>query len=130
MTVVKGLTFGSALEAVKTGHRVQRSGWNGKNMWLALIKGATVQKAIGDCYGSNGKTFPVLDAVYMKTADEKIVPWLCSQADMLANDWQTLVDEPKQQDDKIKVIRIYLDPSKSIGEQIQEAIKKITGERK
>lgn len=128
MTVVKGLTFGSALEAVKTGHRVQRSGWNGKNMWLALIKGATVQKAIGDCYGSNGETFPVLDAVYMKTADEKIVPWLCSQADMLANDWQTLEDEPKEKE--IEVIRIFLDPSKPFAEQVLEAIANLTGERK
>jgi len=128
MTVVKGLTFGSALEAVKTGHRVQRSGWNGKNMWLALIKGATVQKAIGDCYGSNGETFPVLDAIYMKTADEKIVPWLCSQADMLANDWQTLPDESKS--DELEVIHVFLDPNKPIAEQIEEAINKIVGERK
>jgi hypothetical protein len=26
----------------------------------------------------------------MKTADEKFVPWLASQTDMLATDWRTM----------------------------------------
>jgi hypothetical protein len=86
-TQTKNLNFGEAIVALKTGHCVARAGWNGKGMWLALIKGTTVQQAIGDCYGSAGETFPVLDAVYMKTADDCLVPWLCSQSDMLAEDW-------------------------------------------
>ena len=32
----------------------------------------------------------VLPFIAMKTADDKIVPWLCSQTDMLANDWQVV----------------------------------------
>ncbi len=32
-------TFGGALEALKQGHRVARSGWNGKNMFLFLLPG-------------------------------------------------------------------------------------------
>lgn len=126
-TAVKGLTFGSALEAIKDGYRVQRSGWNGKNMWIVLVKGQAVQKAVADCYGNSGETFPVLDAVYMKTADEKLVPWLCSQTDMLANDWQTLPDESKS--DEPEVIHVFLDPNKDFGEQIAEVIKKIVGEK-
>lgn len=34
------LTFGEALEALKAGKEVARSGWNGKGMFLYLIKGA------------------------------------------------------------------------------------------
>jgi hypothetical protein len=89
-TQIKNLNFGEALAHLKNGYCVARDGWNGKGMWLALIKGATVQQAIADCYGNNGETFPVLDAVYMKTADGSLVPWLCSQTDMLAEDWTIL----------------------------------------
>ena len=84
---VENLDFGDAIVALKAGECVARAGWNGKGMWLVLIKGTAVQQAIGDCYGSDGETFPVLDAVYMKTADSSLVPWLCSQTDMLAEDW-------------------------------------------
>jgi hypothetical protein len=28
-----------------------------------------------------------LPYVYMKTVDDKLVPWLCSQTDLLAEDW-------------------------------------------
>ena len=31
-----------------------------------------------------------LPYVYMKTADNKLVPWLCSQTDLLAEDWGTV----------------------------------------
>ncbi|AXU20769.1 hypothetical protein C7W88_17010 [Novosphingobium sp. THN1] len=30
------LNFGQALEALKQGKRIARSGWNGKGMWLCL----------------------------------------------------------------------------------------------
>ena len=89
----KNLNFGDAMTHLKTGYCVARENWNGKGMWLALIKGTAVQQAIGDCYGNNGETFPVLDAVYMKTVDEKLVPWLCSQTDMLAEDWTILAKQ-------------------------------------
>jgi len=84
--------FGEAIKALKDGKKVNREGWNGKGMWLVLIKGATVQQAIGDCYGNNGETFPVLDAVYMKTADGHLVPWLCSQPNMIAEECHHLAE--------------------------------------
>lgn len=77
-----GLTFGLAIEALKKGHRVARSGWNGKGMWLALVKKEVADKVAFE--------FAALDAgpwIGMKTADEKFVPWLASQTDMLAEDW-------------------------------------------
>lgn len=36
------MTFGEAIEAMKRGARVQRAGWNGKGMWLALTPRAEV----------------------------------------------------------------------------------------
>ena len=81
------MNFGQALEAVKSGAKIYREGWNGKGMYLALIAGNTVRQAIAEHYGHAGETFPVLDAIYMKTADNKLVPWLASQTDILAEDW-------------------------------------------
>lgn len=58
-------------------------------MFLFLVRGVSVMQAINDYYGDpGGQPLEVLDAVYMKTADNKLVPWLCSQADALAEDWQ------------------------------------------
>ena len=79
------LTFGIAIDAMKLGHRVARAGWNGKGMWLALVKKEVADKVAFE--------FAALDAapwIGMKTADEKFVPWLASQTDMLAEDWVVL----------------------------------------
>lgn len=69
-----GLTFGDALSLLKRGTKVARAGWNGKGMWLEL--------QVPD---ANSKM--TLPYIYMKTADDKVVPWLASQTDMLAEDW-------------------------------------------
>lgn len=85
--------FGTAIHLLKAGEKVARKGWNGKGMFLLLVKGETVSNAIDECYGNPEKpkqSLPVLDAIYMKTADNKLVPWLASQTDVLAEDWQSI----------------------------------------
>ncbi len=74
-----GMSFGAALEALKNGYKVQRAGWNGKGMWLMYVDGKTgvLPK------GANS----LLPWIGMKTVDDKFVPWLASQTDMLADDW-------------------------------------------
>lgn len=68
-------TFGDALEALWSLLRVGRKGWNGKGMWLQL--------QIPD---ANSKM--TLPYIYMRTAQGDLVPWLCSQTDALASDWE------------------------------------------
>lgn len=92
-------SFGRAVELLKQGQRVARKGWNGKGMFLLLVNGKCVTEPINDCYGDptrydyhpsgqeKGQSLPVLDAIYMKTADNKLVPWLASQTDVLSEDW-------------------------------------------
>lgn len=94
------LSFGHAIEFLKQGKKVARAGWNGKGMFLLLISGKCVTEPINDCYGDPNRydvdsdgyekssSIPVLDAIYMKTADNKLVPWLASQTDMLSEDWR------------------------------------------
>lgn len=66
--------FSSALEFLKDGMKVCRSGWNGKGMWIHLQE-------------PTDKSKMTLPYIYMKTADSQLVPWLASQSDLLANDW-------------------------------------------
>lgn len=71
------MNFGQALEVLKQGGRVSRVGWNGKGMWLQL------QVPTPDSKMS-------LPYIYMHTSDKNLVPWLASQTDMLAEDWETI----------------------------------------
>ncbi|MBS9780964.1 MAG: DUF2829 domain-containing protein [Gammaproteobacteria bacterium] len=86
----ENLNFGQAIEALKQGQTVARKGWNGKGMFLFFVSGSVVEQSINEAYGDKGKTpnTPIIDAIYMKTADDKAVPWLASQTDMLSEDWE------------------------------------------
>ena len=66
--------FGIALCALRKGKKLAREGWNGKGMWIKL--------QIPDDHSKMS-----LPYLYMKTADNKQVPWLASQTDILAEDW-------------------------------------------
>ena len=83
------LNFGQALEALKLGSKVARSGWNGKGMFLFLVAGSTFQVSrppLNQFY-PEGTTINYCPHIDMKTADDKIVPWLASQTDVLAEDY-------------------------------------------
>jgi len=75
LTVIAGgYGIGIAVGAMVYGHKVARKGWNGNGMWIALQEPDTNSKM----------TSPY---ICMKTADGKLVPWLCSQTDLLTTDW-------------------------------------------
>lgn len=77
LETTKNLDFGVALIALREGNRVARSGWNGKGMWIAL--------QVPDAHSKMS-----LPYLYMKTVDDKLVPWLASQTDILASDWEVV----------------------------------------
>lgn len=79
-----GLTFGDALALLKAGRRVARTGWNGKGMWLALVT------SWNGNVRPDAEQFQLLNFISMRTAQADIVPWLASQTDMLAEDWDIL----------------------------------------
>lgn len=86
------MDFSAALLALKGGKRVQRSGWNGKGMFVFLVPGSTFQVNRPPLLGiyPEGTIINYHGHVDMKTADGQIVPWLCSQTDLLATDWQEI----------------------------------------
>ena len=91
----QGLDIGQAIQAIKTGLRVARHGWNGKDMWLSLTPGIDAlsadkfwSKANKEFAEENGGSAKVLPAITMKNARGEIVMgWLASQEDLLSEDW-------------------------------------------
>lgn len=86
------LTFSEALVELKAGNKVCRSGWNGKGMFIFLVPGSIFKVSRPPLLGiyPEGTEINYHAHIDMKTADNKVVPWLCSQTDMLAEDWQIL----------------------------------------
>lgn len=95
---VDAMDFSHALQAVKDGHRVARKGWNGKGMFIFLVNGSrfTVNREPLLSIMGEGTEVAYHAHVDMKTADGQVVPWLCSQTDMLAEDWQIVEVESQQ----------------------------------
>ena len=72
---VETFDFGEALKELKAGHKVTRGGWNGPGQYLEL--------QVPD---ENSKM--TLPYIYISTVKGDLVPWLPSQTDMLADDWE------------------------------------------
>jgi len=84
--------FSWALTKVKEGKKVAREGWNGKNMFIFLVSGSTFEvnrKPLLGIY-PEGSVVNYHSHIDMKTADNMIVPWVASQTDILANDWEII----------------------------------------
>ena len=90
--VTKGVSFGHAVELLKGGHRVAREGWNGKGMFLYYVpenKYPASRNEHGTMVGVfEDDMVPYGAYIAMKTAQNNVVPWLASQTDVLAEDWQ------------------------------------------
>ena len=102
----RDMDFGDAIRALKTGKKVARAGWNGKDMWLSLSCPGTGSipmarnipasafwsennaKYAEECRGGHATVLP---CITMKTATgEILMGWLASQTDILAIDWQVV----------------------------------------
>ena len=77
------MDFGASLQELKRGNKVARSGWNGVGLWLEL-----------QTPDANSKmTLPYLYIEYpedAKTTPGARCPWLASQTDIMAEDWQII----------------------------------------
>lgn len=88
---VSGLDFGEAVRLMKRGARIARLGWNGKGMWVFIIQGSNdIAKLHGYGFGEYQGEPTFRDAMFLRTADNQLVPWTVSQSDALAEDWMVL----------------------------------------
>lgn len=69
------MNIGEAVLALQEGKKLTRTGWNGPGQYLKLMM-ANIQH--------QDMTLPY---VYINTVTGDRVPWLCSQTDLLAQDW-------------------------------------------
>lgn len=68
-------SIGWAIKQLHNGARVTRAGWNGRGQCLALQV-------------PDDRSFMTLPYLYIRTVQGDRVPWLASQTDLLATDWQ------------------------------------------
>jgi hypothetical protein len=76
------MNFGEALQALKEGKKLIRNNWNGKGMWLQL--------QVPDEHSKMTLPYIYIEypAGHVAYPNGSRVPWLASQTDMLAEDWQ------------------------------------------
>ncbi len=91
------MNFGQAVEALKDGKKVARSGWNGKSMWLVLVPGTpNCSLSAGTPYhdalntSHQGQSHVTINPhIDMYNAQGEMQPgWLANQPDILAEDWE------------------------------------------
>lgn len=83
------MNFSQALELIKEGKKLKREGWNGKDMFVYLVDGSEfiVNRAPLNKMYKEGTKITYHAHIDMKTAQGYCIPWLASQADLLADDW-------------------------------------------
>lgn len=90
------LSFSHALEAVKAGKFLIRSGWNGKNLYIKYNNGRSYGMFVGSITGK-----PYLELIHR---DDNLhvttVPWVPSIGDCLAEDWSVMDEVPFMTDIK------------------------------
>ena len=86
----EAMTFGLALEALKKGCRVARTGWNGAGQFVYLVPANSypAQTAIAKAHFGADATVPYRAYLALKTAQGDVATWAPSCSDALAEDWQ------------------------------------------
>ena len=75
---IDDLTFGLAVEVMKKGHKVARKGWNGKGMWVVMVKARDFE-------------FSELSPHFViKNVRNSFDTWVPSIVDTLAEDWEVV----------------------------------------
>jgi hypothetical protein len=83
------MDIGQTIWCMKDGSKVARKGWNGKNMFLYYVPAASYPPSTEIAKETfNGEPVPYGAYIAMKTAQGNVVPWLASQTDLLADDWE------------------------------------------
>ena len=83
------MNFGLALEELKKGNKVKRSGWNGKDQYIELAERVAYINSKGELINEGHLNIGNKVIAFIGTSGVQL-GWLASQADMLAEDWQVI----------------------------------------
>lgn len=94
------LNFGQALDAIKAGKRIARTGWNGKGMFVYLVPPASypVQTGAAKAHFGEGAMVPYNAYMAIKNVDGTVSTWVPSVNDCLATDWGIVGDAASASD--------------------------------
>lgn len=86
------MNFGEALELIKQGKKLQRAGWNGKDMFVYLVHGSEfeVNRAPLNVVFQMGVKVKYRPHIDLKAADGTCGVWSPNNTDVLAEDWAVL----------------------------------------
>lgn len=102
------MDFGNAIRELKSGKSLYRKGWNGRGICIRLMKASDSLDMTQD--------YIYIDTTNLKTenrdAPKSKVPWLASQTDMLANDWEV-----------VKVVNDYYERNAKIAKIIDRKLR-------
>ena len=82
--------FGTAIQMMKAGKKVRRTGWNGKNQHIELATGISYKNPQGEVINAEHEAIGNKAIAFVGTSGVQM-GWLASQADMLAEDWEIVV---------------------------------------
>lgn len=98
------MNFSTALQHLKDGKRLKRSGWNATDQYVYHVPAASypavtdiAKREFGlksSSVGPNNEIMvPYTAYLAIKTVQNTVAPWLASQTDLLAEDWEVIDDE-------------------------------------
>lgn len=91
------MDFGYALDQLRAGKAVYRTGWNAGGQYIYLVEAASYppQTEVAKLeFG--GEDVPYGPYLAIKTVQHNVVPWLASQTDLLAEDWHVVENTSKE----------------------------------
>lgn len=119
------MPFGLAMEAIKRGQRVARTGWNGKGMFAYLVPANSypAQTGAAKAYFGESSLVPYNAYMVLKGANGTVSTWAPSGSDSLAEDWQIVdtvasslpphqqrvTDEKADLDDRLTKLKAFFD---------------------
>ncbi len=90
---VDGMTFGAAIELIKRGKKIARSGWNGRGMFVFYVSEIDLHPAslsidvLGEKLVNAGDTIKHQPSMAIKNVNDTISTWVPSVNDVLSEDW-------------------------------------------
>lgn len=69
------MNIGDCIKELKTGQVMRRKNWNGKGQHISIRE-------------PDNENLMTLPYIYIYTVQGDLVPWLASQTDILAEDWE------------------------------------------
>lgn len=102
------MKFAEVLTHLQNGEAVARTGWNGKGMFIYQVHAGRYAPTtkVGEIIASTQEDglVPYRPYLAIKTVDNDVVPWVASQTDLLAFDWDVVELEEAEAPELVKIV--------------------------